>query len=157
MPRSKKIVWEGQEYTQSELARKHGIRLETLRYRLEAGVSLEDALKTPPVWSLNIEWQGQLYSAAKLAKKYGMSGPVLRYRLNNGMSLEEALTKKVDQIGRQATINLTSSNGETHTIKEWAKKLGMSQQTLRTRLSKGWEIDRILGPRERSRPRSKGE
>lgn len=204
MGKHKKIEWEGEEYTLPELARKFGMAWQTLRYRLEKGLSLEEALDsrrlekkrttrsgesdtirgwadrtgidahiirrrieqgwsvddavevTPRDRSLRIKWQGKFYSVAELAKKCGVSESGLRYRLGKGLPVEEALTPKSVKVGRPGKT-LTSGNGETHTIPEWSKKLGIPHKTLHTRLSQGWEPDEILGFVNRPRTRRKGE
>lgn len=37
-------------------------------------------------------------------------------------------------------------NGETHCVSEWARRAGISHETLRGRLAKGWSMDRALTP-----------
>lgn len=37
-----------------------------------------------------------------------------------------------------------TSNDQSHTLFEWAKILGISENTLRYRLEKGWTVDRVL-------------
>lgn len=36
-------------------------------------------------------------------------------------------------------------NGETHTVKEWADIIGISEQTIRGRLREGWNTEDVLG------------
>lgn len=40
--------------------------------------------------------------------------------------------------------NKYAYNGELHTILEWAKMYGMSRDALRSRLARGWDIEKAL-------------
>lgn len=48
---------------------------------------------------------------------------------------------------RNRRFTQLSYNGETHTIAEWAKILGIGNTTIRTRLKKGMSIEQILSPK----------
>lgn len=37
--------------------------------------------------------------------------------------------------------NRVTFNGETHCVTEWARRLGVTREALRNRLSRGWSID----------------
>lgn len=39
---------------------------------------------------------------------------------------------------------LLTYNGETHGLREWARRLGISHCTLRSRLAKGWPIEKVF-------------
>lgn len=62
---------------------------------------------------------------------------------------------KVDAIIRDRAAKL-ELNGERLTVAEWATKLGISQVSLRWRLSSGWSLERALTePRGKTGPRRK--
>ena len=53
---------------------------------------------------------------------------------------------------RRSNRNLTW-DGQTHTVQEWAKILGIRHETLRSRLNRGWSLERIFN--EKPTPRKK--
>ncbi len=40
-------------------------------------------------------------------------------------------------------------NGETHSIAEWGRKLGLSARTISVRLEKGYPLGVVLSPKKR--------
>lgn len=57
-------------------------------------------------------------------------------------------TQKVQNNNRRSN-HFIEFNGETHTISEWAAKLGLTNRTLEKRISKGEPIEKAFGPPRR--------
>ena len=53
------------------------------------------------------------------------------------------ITNQEQQHNRRNNHNITY-NGETHTITEWARIYGLSENGLVHRINRGWEIERAL-------------
>lgn len=64
---------------------------------------------------------------------------------NSGYSPENCrwTTPIVQQNNRRSNINI-AYNGETHTLKEWSRIIGISYSTLYQRYKYGWNIKRML-------------
>lgn len=54
-------------------------------------------------------------------------------------------TAKEQGRNRRTNKRLTH-NGETHTLSEWAEKLGINYRTLKARVRDGWSVERALDP-----------
>lgn len=68
-----------------------------------------------------------------------MNTTTLSFRIRNGWPIEEALNTPV----RQTNVKYTY-NGQTLTLKEWAKVTKIKVKTLQNRLDQGWPLDRTL-------------
>ena len=53
------------------------------------------------------------------------------------------LTKKAQQNNRSNNRYLTY-NGKTQSVAQWAEELGVCAKTIRTRISRGWSIEKAL-------------
>jgi hypothetical protein len=67
----------------------------------------------------------------------------IRWRLNHGYSVEKAFTTKVIATKKSGKKYLTY-NGETKTVSEWGKAIGINAKILYARLGRGWTIERTL-------------
>lgn len=52
-------------------------------------------------------------------------------------------TKK-EQSHNTSKTRMLTYNGETYCLREWARRLGISHCTLRTRLAKGWPLEKVF-------------
>jgi len=62
---------------------------------------------------------------------------------------------KLEQASNKRNIAFITFNGVTKPIKEWAKEYNIQLCTLRTRINRGWEIERAL--KEKTHPNHKGK
>ena len=90
-----------------------------------------------------LEFQGKSQSLQEWADELGISESTIRWRLNKGYSTEKALTTKVRKTVRQGKKYLTHK-GNTKTVSEWARYLGIDSKILYTRLKRGWTIEKTL-------------
>ena len=90
-----------------------------------------------------IEFQGKSQSLQEWADELGISESTIRWRLNKGYSTEKALTTKIRKTVSQGKKYLTHK-GNTKTVSEWARYLGIDSKILYTRLKRGWTIEKTL-------------
>ncbi|WOG25917.1 GIY-YIG nuclease family protein [Endozoicomonas sp. 8E] len=85
------ISYKGQDFKSvADLARNNGRSPITVRQRIRAGMSIEEAVDRPADHS--IVFRGVIYrDQSDLAASFGLSATTLRGRLSNGLSLDEAL------------------------------------------------------------------
>lgn len=72
-----------------------------------------------------------------LSKKYNIAYSTLLYRINSGMSISEAVSVPVKHIQH----NLYEHDGRRLTIAQWADETGLSVQTIRHRMERGYTFD----------------
>jgi hypothetical protein len=72
----------------------------------------------------------------------GIKHGTIRRRIKNGWSIEDALSVNVDRKAHQK--KLIEHNGLKLSLTEWAEKISISKITLKTRLNRGWSLDRAL-------------
>lgn len=68
-------------------------------------------------------------------------------RINTNGDYEPSNCRFTDRKGQMQNTRRThiiTYNGETHSITEWAEKLGMNRNTLYNRLQHGWSIEKAL-------------
>lgn len=142
----------GEARTINEWAEITGIKAMTIRGRLYAGRTPDEALGMVSVprsdnsneadrRSKKIDWQGKKWTRTELAAAYGHSRETLYMRLKKGWSLEEALLTPTGDSGER----LTASNGQSMTVTAWAKLTGKTVSTLWYRQREGWTVDQIVG------------
>lgn len=87
----------GNEYESfSEMCRNYNIKNISVRRRLRAGWSLEDALTSELLTYTTKDHLGNVYSSfSEMCKKYNLSRDVVRKRLKKGWDLKTALTKSL--------------------------------------------------------------
>lgn len=80
----------------------------------------------------------------------GLSHAVIRQRINNlKWSVEDALTithgKACNWRGtKHKDAELLTYNGESLPHSEWAKRLGISRDTIRNRIKRGWTVEKAV-------------
>lgn len=94
------VSYDGQRYTVRQLAKLFNMQHNLLRYRLELGMSIQEAIFKKKHIKKHL-YEGVEYSTAQLAKLHGMKPGTLLDRLSNGMSLKSALNKPVIKRGKR--------------------------------------------------------
>lgn len=98
-----------------------------------------------------LEYQGRSQTMQQWCDELGLSKALVRTRLFiYGLGVDDALTRPVrqhvvdckDMIHHKGAKPVTF-NGETHTLNEWARRLGMTRRTISRRI-KAWGIERAL-------------
>lgn len=97
------------------------------------------------------------------ATRSGLKVQTVLCRLKNGWPPEVAVTTSVKEARRRASDEANrrisksrgfparryTYNGETLTTEQWSKRTGISQNTIATRLRKGWPLEEVLRPGDR--------
>lgn len=89
------------------------------------------------------EYNGEKHLICEWAEIYNIDEQLLRARLNLGWTFEEAIRFPLHAKPHVKKITI-SYNGETHTLSEWSKLLGISENTIRSRYRKKFTPDKIL-------------
>lgn len=89
-----------------------------------------------------IEIDGVVKNLEGWARHYGIGVNALRERLKE-YPPKEAVEVCLRFKGRKYS-KLITYNGESHTIEEWAKKTGVLAQTIRSRIRRGYPVEKIL-------------
>ena len=138
-----KIKADGNIYTVSQFADILGMPLGTLYGRIlkgwdidkiltEARISNRDYRKCPPIKAKLWEWKGEKHTVSEWAKIYGIKNAMMRLRLTT-YGNPERNTEKQDRYNANRAKRHTW-NGETHTVKEWAKIYKVPERTMFGRL-----------------------
>ena len=157
----KRHSFQGEELLLSEISQKTGIPLYTLRYRLKQGLSAEQAVDICKKGSSSIPGRkAKLYkigdrelTALEIVKEQRISRKSLNTLLEKkDIPLEQALEEfKREKIRRKKVYHL---NGEYLSITSLSKRFEIPEMTLRSRIKKGWPIERAVRKEVSKRGRS---
>jgi len=87
-----RVKYKNKEYCVSELAEIVGIKVDTLKKRLNKGISVEDAIKTTVVKREKLlSYNNETYNMTQWEKKLGFKGGTLKERLKKGWSIKQAI------------------------------------------------------------------
>ncbi|CAL62406.1 Hypothetical protein HEAR2273 [Herminiimonas arsenicoxydans] len=97
-----------------------------------------------------LTFNGKTQTISAWAEETGIGMNTIRLRIkNHGWSIERALTTSpthpTDRIGMQyKNAQQYVFNGQSKTLRDWCATTGISMDRLRSRLKRGWSIDRAL-------------
>jgi len=99
---------------------------------------------------------GETCTLTEWARRAGISVTTLAGRLDRGWTVQDAITKPSNHAGqcRRTGLHLITHDGQTHSITEWAKILGISSAAICSRLSLGWSESKAVSTPSR-RPKVK--
>ena len=103
-------------------------------------VSAADNLRNKR-YHIQVTYEGVAWSLPNLCLHLGVSRRHVYARLRVGWSLEDALTTQV----KHTELTRISVLGAEMTIRDAAKRFGLTDNTLRGRLKRGWTVERALG------------
>lgn len=101
----------------------------------------EQARNTRKAIRISVAGSGDVV-LADFAEKCGVKSTTLTARIRRGWSPLDALMYPVSAGARIST--LIEFKGESLGLTQWAKKLGIPKGTLKSRLSRGWTLERAL-------------
>jgi predicted DNA-binding transcriptional regulator AlpA len=130
------ITYNGKTQSVQKWAQELDLPAVTIHRRIKIGITNpETLLCTDRLASKRetIEYEGQLCLIKELAATRGISTTQLRKRLKH-VSVEEALSPSYTYPVRNYPATRYTCNGETLTMREWAKKLGCTRQCIHLRL-----------------------
>lgn len=109
--------------------------VESYKYYGERGISLCD------------EWNESFESFAKWSMENGYADGLSIDRIDPNVGYEPSNCRWVDivtQANNKRTNHLLTYNGETKTVAEWAREIGLSYKVLYRRVCLGWTAERAL-------------
>jgi hypothetical protein len=86
--------------------------------------------------NVNIEYAGETLSSAQWAKRFGLDRSTLRRRLNDGVPFEEAIKQHLQTM-------VTAPNGETRTVPEWGRVIGVTRTSAHRLHREGRLVSRL--------------
>lgn len=93
------------------------------------------------------EWKNDFMNFYNWSMENGYSDDLEIDRIDNDGNYEPSncqwITHKENN-NKRGNNRIIKAFGETHTLTEWADKYGMSVDTLSSRLTRGWNIERAL-------------
>lgn len=89
-----------------------------------------------------ITYNGETKNCTDWAKQLGVTSATISDRLSNGWSLEKTLT--TPKITSKHVLKSLTYDGITKTYNEWAKELGISVRTLKSRIDGGKPLSEVL-------------
>lgn len=102
------------------------------------------------------EWQNDFETFYNWAISHNYKENLTIDRIDNNGNYEPSNCQWItqdEQNRNKRNIILLTYNGETKMLKEWAKEYGLELSTLRTRINRGWNIERAL--KEKTHPNYK--
>ena len=143
--RQRDLTVEGITYTSfAALEKAYGVNNNTIRQRLNAGKTIEEAVGLTSGNQFSIEFKGRIFnSQAEIAKHYKIDPSTFAYRLNKaGWSLEEAVgLKQRAALGNKAIVAGTTFNSYTAAAQHYQIDL----MTFYSRIERGWSLEEALG------------
>ena len=87
---SLKLLFEGEYYTEAQLARKTGVSRTTIQQRRKNGYTVDEMVYGKEgVGIFKLEYDGKIYSGKELADLVVVEANTLRYRVRQGWSMDE--------------------------------------------------------------------
>lgn len=97
-----------------------------------------------PKQKLSLEYNGRTQTLMEWSHETGIGYETLRARVREyGWDAEKALTTPVRE-GATSKVTILEALGEKKTLREWAEFTGVPVPTLRSRIRKGWDADRVV-------------
>lgn len=91
-----------------------------------------------------LTYNGETLSIGEWAKKLGIDRSTLRLRLDKGWPLEEVFSSEISFVPR-STARILTCNGESLTMRAWARKLGIVHSTIAKRIDKqDWTMEQVI-------------
>lgn len=97
-----------------------------------------------------LTYNGRTQTTVEWASELGLRYNVFQHRLRQWGSLEAVHTQQAmtrneilekGRLVRQRNTKKYTVNGETKTLLQWAKTLGLNKKTLSNRISRGWSLE----------------
>lgn len=139
-------LFRGKQMTVAEIAAATGFSERTIQRRIQDGVALDAPRRKPGPKRGRYEFRGCSLSIKEIAALTGWSITKTRQRVCGDRVLDDGEDMHMTDILRDDLVLLTFK-GRTDTLANWAKRLGITDATLRNRINRGWSIERALTER----------
>lgn len=138
------LTYKGISATVTEWADMLDLHKETIRQRLERGLSPEyvfNARRYPR--AKKYLFRGKSLTIKEWSDHLGVPVATLRARLTRGLPHEHIFTRKLYKPNEMRATTY-AHNGRSLTLKQWSEELGVPYVTLYMRIRKGMTLDRAL-------------
>lgn len=129
-----RISFKGEEMTITEAAQKCGLTNKQVFNRLDKGWDLKRALTQPLTQTFTYSASGQKHTIAEWAEIMGVTDAVIRGRLKTH-TMQQIYDEYVGNNNKievnDFSVKYETANGITMNRREWSKKLGINETTLR--------------------------
>ena len=136
------VFVEGKTYRSFATAAKaYGLNPEALRYRLDIGMTAEEAILKPNLRTRSIEFLGRKFSSINsFAKYYEIKSQTVRSRLRSGWSLQDIIHKPIMK------NNIVTYKGKTYSsILDMCNKLKKPYKLIYKRIKTfGWSLEKAI-------------
>lgn len=139
-----RITINGETRSATQWANKTGIHPNSVYARIRRGQKPEDAVTNPVSESTLLEYRGELLTFRQISDKYGVSEITVRRRVKSGMPIDLAIETPSASNHSGRPIKLFEHNGESLSIKDWAKKTSINPITLRRRMQEGLSLKEAI-------------
>jgi len=136
---------DGEYLTMTEISQKYAIHQDTIKGRLEHGLSLEEAVKKPLKRAQTYYIHGKLLTGKQIENVYGITSAAFRKWIKQGATPEEAIEKIKQNKNHDYIRNRSKRHmhkGQMLTINEISKDTGIPINTLYARIRNGLSIDK---------------
>ena len=144
--RNRMITYNGENLPMVEWGERLGMGGSAIKSRIDRGYTEEEAVSIPqmkPQALRYIEYKGKNQTVAKWSKELNISSATIRRRIDVwGWSEEKALSTPTGSDRERS--NYITFNSKTMNYAEWGREIGMSANSIRERLEKGWTIEEAL-------------
>jgi len=140
---AKRHPFRGKHMTVAEIAAATGFSETTVMRRMRQGVDLDAPRRKPGPTRRKYEFRGCSLSIKEIAALTGWSVTKTRTRVCGPRVLDDGEDMHMSDLLRDNLVLLTFK-GRTDFLARWAKRLGMTDNVLRKRISAGWSVKRAL-------------
>ena len=130
-----KLKYNGKEYTLPQLAREAGVSAYALRYRLQHGMSVDEAVAGKAGKAQTYTAHGRTMTMREWAAELHVTVSALHHRLAH-MTLEDALSPMMRR-GDNRRARTVTAWGRTQSVRAWAREIGIRTDSLYRRLQDG--------------------
>lgn len=151
MDKGTKPTVRGRTRTVEEWARRRGMTVKTLIWRLEHGWEAQDAVLVPvrPAATLAaVTAFGRTLTPGEWEQKNGVPAGLIGKRIKLGWRPEDAVSRPVRP---KRAAKAVTVGGETFAIHEWSERTGIPANVISSRLSIGWTPERAVSEPIRKR------
>lgn len=144
MDKGTKPTVRGRTRTVEEWARRRGMTVKTLIWRLEHGWEAQDAVLVPvrpAAASAAVTAFGRTLTPGEWERENGVPATLIGKRIKLGWTPEDAVSRPVRS---KRTARTVTVGGETLAAHEWSERTGIPAAVISSRLSIGWTPERAV-------------
>lgn len=149
------LTHNGRTMSVSEWASETGLSYCLIRSRIRSGMSVQEALTSPPKQHIKLTHNGVTADVNTWAINIGVGSGTIKSRLRNGWTVERTLstpvqsrTSKLSRVSARREpsrqVSTLTFDGRTQTLRQWSREVGVRCDTIRNRIRMGWTAEKAL-------------